>query len=517
MRRGAALAAALALAAAQGGGGERPGPYVPYSGGAPPLRVYPGSFASPEEAEWVTLKGPTEVPPFWTGGADSQGMYGVQSGPYRVTNETVYNGRGPPTWDGNLGGVPDLLLREYTSTVYTPISDDVNSSDAKWPMLIYGHGMCGPAYYYAEAMVLLASYGYVVMSDDAQGDCGGFNTEALLSSGLGAISSLPYATNISMAVTNMYGELDYLQSREDVEKESLYLMGHSMGGSAVIVFADFLEESNPGLLKGVVAVSPWNFARHPDPLPSDAVANISAPVMVLCSTTDQMAPCEGYAFSSYTPPMIQGLIQLLLPITFGGNQTFLGTSFSDPRFNENFAWDGGVEAIFKNASDAVQIQIPGMGHTTTSGVNNGSDAYEAGVVGIEHMPFLPFANGDTINYTTNFPTGYYATNFLNILSGSELRVPGYPAPLGDSPEQDLSLEELLRQGEKDWRTYKVATNRNGKVRTRSTNETYASCLQGKYCGDEKTYTTLVERAREWYCYIIEESAVPAAEEAEVCA
>ena len=74
---------------------------APYSGGAPPRAVYPGAFAPPAEARWVSLAGPAEVPPFWAGarppGGGAPGGYGIQSGVHRVANETLYNGRPPPS------------------------------------------------------------------------------------------------------------------------------------------------------------------------------------------------------------------------------------------------------------------------------------------------------------------------------------------------------------------------------------------------------------------------------------
>jgi hypothetical protein len=147
-----------------------------------------------------------------------------------------------------------------------------------------------------------------------------------------------------------------------------------MGGGAAMMFAGWMADSEPDLLKAAVLVAPWNFARKPEILPSDAVAKLTAPTMVLCSTTDQMAPCEGYAFSSYTPILIQGLVEIGLPIIFGGNQTYLDTSVLDPEFGRNFAWFGGVTAMFENSTHAINIQIPGVDHLTVAAANNGSEA-----------------------------------------------------------------------------------------------------------------------------------------------
>jgi len=408
---------------------------------------------------------------------------------YRVENETLYNGRGPPEWGGNLTAVPDRLLREYTSVVYSPIADgeagggeEGGRQGGGWPMVIFGHGMCGPSYFYSELLTVLASWGYVVISDAAQGDCGSLEKSRILNSLSDAIRKMPYTTNVSMTATNMGGELEYLRSRDDTANDTLIVAGHSMGGGAAVMFAGWLAESEPDLLKAAVLVAPWNFARKPEILPSDAVAKLTAPTMVLCSTTDQMAPCEGYAFSSYTPLLIQGLVEIGLPIIFGGNQTYLDTSVLDPEFGRNFAWFGGVTAMFENSTRAINIQIPGVDHLTVASANNGSEALKNADFAIGAFPFLPFTNGDTKNYTDNLPTWFYGINFMNIHAGGNPERMKGPL-LSDPAEPATTEDDLVRQASGDWRIYQVGVKRDGEVDVVYRNASYASCLEGRYCGD----------------------------------
>jgi hypothetical protein len=304
-----------------------------------------------------------------------------------------------------------------------------------------------------------------------------------------AIRKMPYTTNVSVTATNMEGELEYLRRRGDTANDTLIVAGHSMGGGAAMMFAGWMADSEPDLLKAAVLVAPWNFARKPEILPSDAVAKLTAPTMVLCSTTDQMAPCEGYAFSSYTPILIQGLVEIGLPIIFGGNQTYLDTSVLDPEFGRNFAWFGGVTAMFENSTHAINIQIPGVDHLTVAAANNGSEALKNADFAIGAFPFLPFTNGDTKNYTDNLPTWFYGINFMNIhAGGNPERVRG---PLLSGPAEPATTEDdLVRQASGDWRIYQVGVKRDSEVvDVVYRNASYASCLEGRFCGDgEKSKT-----------------------------
>merc|ERR1719321_1811274 len=110
-------------------------------------------------------------------------------------------------------------------------------------MVIFGHGMCGPSYFYSELLTVLASWGYIVISDAAQGDCGSLEKSHILSSLSDVIRKAPYTTNVSMRATNMGGELEYLRRRDDTANDTLNVAGYSMGGGAALMFAGWLVDS----------------------------------------------------------------------------------------------------------------------------------------------------------------------------------------------------------------------------------------------------------------------------------
>ena len=54
-----------------------------------------------------------------------------------------------------------------------------------------------------------------------------------------------------------------------------YLVGHSMGGGVSIDVGVSVNAEQPGLIKAVVGIAPWNGAR---PVPSSVVSKLNAPL-----------------------------------------------------------------------------------------------------------------------------------------------------------------------------------------------------------------------------------------------
>ena len=78
---------------------------------------------------------------------------------------------------------------------------------------------------------------------------------------------------------------------EEANTSAIAMVGHSMGGGGSISAAAMLEESDPGLIKAVIAVAPWNGVQ---PMPSAQIPKLGkTPTLLICSAGDSLVPCSG--------------------------------------------------------------------------------------------------------------------------------------------------------------------------------------------------------------------------------
>jgi hypothetical protein len=177
---------------------------------------------------------------------------------------------------------------------------------------------------------------------------------------------------------NIKRNLHYLAMRSDVNPDALALMGHSMGGGVSIDVAAEVNPDQPGFIKAVIGIAPWNGAK---PTPSSVVAEIGAPLLLFCSSTDSLCPCTGPATVSdtqgrFTAPASEGI-----PMLFGGD--------ADPY------WNGGVKAIYDNARTAILIQVKDASHFTIAGTDG------------KQMQNLAYQSSNQFGMNFNYPKRSY--------------------------------------------------------------------------------------------------------------
>ena len=160
-----------------------------------------------------------------------------------------------------------------------PHSDDENAGKKKFPGIVFGHGLCGAAKMYSQSLVRLCSWGFVVIANQQQEDCGVMNMRRPMQS-LGAVHKFQYCANSSVMAANIKKNLHYLASREDVNPDALALVGHSMGGGVSIDVGTAVNIEQPGFVKAVIGIAPWNGAY---PVPSSVVGKLNVPLLMFCS------------------------------------------------------------------------------------------------------------------------------------------------------------------------------------------------------------------------------------------
>ncbi|QDZ21541.1 hypothetical protein HOP50_05g40680 [Chloropicon primus] len=254
--------------------------------------------------------------------------------------------------DGN-GSTTDFVETDFSSPHnFLMLSP---TREGAYPAVVFAHGLCGPGKTYHEFLHGIAREGYVVVANLEQQDC----SESLFT----VFSSSPFpkleaAANGGVMLGNLRQEVDFLLGNSSFDGENLALVGHSMGGGAVIDLAAELASSHPGLVKAVAAIAPWNgIGAKGAPRPSRVAHEIKAPLLLICSNMDQLVPCSG-EIGSYTGasknPMAKGLF----------NTLFKGTDDT---------WFGGVEAIKEDAmrgeSNVTYVDLPDGGHFALAGIS----------------------------------------------------------------------------------------------------------------------------------------------------
>ena len=307
--------------------------------------------------------------------------------------------------------IPEVLADEINYTGAGPFSVSVSTVEGQgllfkpsdsdrsiksWPAVVFAHGLCGPAEKYSSSLSRLASWGFMVIANQEQGDCGVLNINHPLAS-LGNLFQLPLkfsnAVDFSSMADDIRLNLNYLIGRSDVDSNRIALMGHSMGGGMVIDVASELGKQQSNIVKAVVAIAPWNGVQ---PTPSSIVNDSNSPILIFCSMTDALCPCSGEVQLSDTQGIFTNNVSPVIPLLFGPQ--------SDP------TWNGGSMAIFKNPKNAILMNVNQVSHFTIAGIDNGD----------EMQNFAEWARSETgLNFNrpsrsyTDIPTMEYSVAFLN--------------------------------------------------------------------------------------------------------
>lgn len=270
-----------------------------------------------------------------------------------------------------------------------PEAENGTEANKRWPGIVFGHGLCGPARGYTDTLERLCSWGFVIIANQEQEDCGVLNIRQPLES-LRSRSKFQYSADSSVMAGNIKKNLYYLASRSDVNPDALALVGHSMGGGVSIDVAVAVNAEQPGYVKAVIGIAPWNGAQ---PVPSSVVARLGAPLLLFCSSSDSLCPCSGPATVSDTLGPFTSPAEVGIPMLFG------------PEADVN--WNGGVDAIYNNARTAILMKVNKTSHFTIAGTDGKQMenlAYQStNLYGLNfNHPRRPYRMIPTLEYSVGF-------------------------------------------------------------------------------------------------------------------
>ena len=201
----------------------------------------------------------------------------IVQGPYEVQKTSM----APEDWFGG-----------HTFRIYTP---NGTKAEEKFPAVIFAHGLCGPEEDYEGILRVIASHGYIILANAEQEYCGRASVSAFFQ----FLTNDPFpdlrrAADGSVMIDNLREEVDFVLSKNESfpydEGAGIALVGHSMGGAAVLDLAASLGSSKP--IRGVAVIAPWNGITDAA-TPSSVAGNIKSPVLLFCSKMDQLCPCSG--------------------------------------------------------------------------------------------------------------------------------------------------------------------------------------------------------------------------------
>lgn len=317
-------------------------------------------------------------------------LLGAVSRGLAVTEVGTHHYAGPGPFEVSMSTVSEQGLLITPSTEL--------AAKKKWPAVVFAHGLCGPTERYSDTLKRLSSWGFIIMANEKQEDCGEKMTPTHPVEAMKNFFSMPFkvesAMNFSAMAKNVQSNIDYLLTRDDVDPNAIALMGHSMGGGIVFDVAAHLAESQPDLIKAVVSLAPWNGVK---PRPSSVVEKVTAPILIFCSMSDTLCPCSGEFTITDTQGLFTGPASVGAPFLFGPD--------SDP------TWHGGSMAIFDNARNATLIDVQDVSHFTIAGTDNGAQMqnladWANGISGLNFSkPNRPYQD---------IPTLEYAVAFLNV-------------------------------------------------------------------------------------------------------
>ncbi|MDA7433288.1 dienelactone hydrolase family protein [Synechococcus sp. AH-601-N10] len=306
--------------------------------------------------------------------------------PEALADQTSYTGTGPFSVSVSIVEGQGLLFKPSDS-------DEIRKN---WPGVVFAHGICGPAEKYSSSLSRLASWGFMVIANQKQGDCGVMNVNHPLAT-LGNFFQLRLkfhnAADFSLMADDIRSNLNYLIGRSDVDSDRIALMGHSMGGGMVIDVASELGKQQSNIVKAVVAIAPWNGVH---PTPSSIVNDSNAPILIFCSMTDALCPCSGEVQLSDTQGIFTKKLSPIIPLLFG------------PQSNPT--WNGGSMAILKNSKDLILMNVSQVSHLSIAGIDHG-DKMQSFAEWARSEYGLNF-NRPSRSYS-DIPTMEYSVAFLN--------------------------------------------------------------------------------------------------------
>jgi len=306
--------------------------------------------------------------------------------PEALADQTSYTGTGPFSVSVSIVEGQGLLFKP----------SDSDESRKNWPGVVFAHGICGPAEKYSSSLSRLASWGFMVIANQKQGDCGVMNVNHPLAT-LGNFFQLRLkfhnAADFSLMADDIRSNLNYLIGRFDVDSDRIALMGHSMGGGMVIDVASELGKQQSNIVKAVVAIAPWNGVH---PTPSSIVNDSNAPILIFCSMTDALCPCSGEVQLSDTQGIFTKKLSPIIPLLFG------------PQSNPT--WNGGSMEILKNSKDLILMNVSQVSHLSIAGIDHG-DKMQSFAEWARSEYGLNF-NRPSRSYS-DIPTMEYSVAFLN--------------------------------------------------------------------------------------------------------
>ena len=219
-------------------------------------------------------------------------------------------------------------------------------------------------------------------------------------------AALNKATDTHLMSKHTESNLEWLRAQPYVDAENIAFVGHSMGGGNVITTAGELAQAGKVGPKAVVAIAPWNGTPSRDGTrPADVVGSIQAPILMFCSPTDLVVPCNGPAFTVGVPPTVTRAAREGMPLTIGA-----GASIDKQA----------MMPIFDAAKNAVLLEAEDLTHLGLAHVEN---------VGAEPNGFYELLPIDDAAFHENLltrarpyeqvPTAHYTVEFLlDVFSGN---------------------------------------------------------------------------------------------------
>ena len=303
--------------------------------------------------------------------------------------------------------------------------EDGNVRSKQWPGIVFCHGLCGSAKMYSKSLERLCSWGFVIIANQEQEDCGVVNLRRPMQS-LNAVHKFQYCVNSSVMAANIEKNLHYLASRADVNPDKLALVGHSMGGGVSIDVATSVNEQQPGYIKAVVGIAPWNGAQ---PTPSSVVGKLNSPLLIFCSKADKICPCSGRA-TAVDIAVDSSPFPRLASRFEGRGMAYLFGPGADPY------WHGGSEAIYKNARSATLVEVLKTNHFAIAGTDG------------KQMEHLAYQMASVQGFGVNLEKKPY-----NLVPTLEYSVAFLYDTLGINPEEGKSVMEAIDDDDRIAKVY----------------------------------------------------------------
>ena len=354
------------------------------------------------------------------------------------------------------------------------------------PGVVFDHGLCGAVPLYEPLLEHLASYGMVVIANRAQEACVTINMrkavnnpfafaakeaarampnvlgqalhdpvgfarnavqgmtsdpaayalhemEATVPDAHNSQAALNKATDTRAMTRHTEANFEWLREQPYVDAENIAFMGHSMGGGDVITTAGLLAQAGKPGPKAVVAIAPWNGTPSKDGTrPADVVGSIEEPILMFCSPTDLVVPCNGPAFTLGVPSTVTRVARKTMPITIGA-----GASIDEQA----------MMPIFDNAKNAVLLEAKDLTHLGLAHIDNvGQERNELDAA----FPFLEQAvHVDLLHRSRPYgevPTAHYAVPFLlDVFSGNNSTAAELGAVVAEA-DRDGRFVSVLEKG-----------------------------------------------------------------------